>query len=99
MFVFLFFVSSGYQLGCTIAAISAKWPAEHVKHAFENIVIERMPQTVVSVSLITGLECKSALRASMSGGAWEENSRWHKARRVDASLCDAVERLFPSPNP
>ena len=25
--------SSGYQLSCTVAAESAKWPVEHVKHA------------------------------------------------------------------
>ena len=46
-----------------------------------------------NVSLTRGVECKSAL----SSGAWEENSRWHKALPVACSLFDAVERLFPCP--
>ena len=31
---------SGYQLGCTIAAVSAQWPVEHVKNALQNITTE-----------------------------------------------------------
>ena len=31
--VVLFYLrSSVYQLGCTVAAVSAQWPAEHVKN-------------------------------------------------------------------
>ena len=47
-----------------------------------------------NVSLTTSVECESAL----SSGAWEENSRWHKALPVACSLFDAVERLFPGPD-
>ena len=36
---------SGYQLGCTIAAVSARRTAEHVKNTLQNITNERTPQS------------------------------------------------------
>ena len=45
-FVLLSFGSSGYQLGTTMAAVSAQRPVEHVKNALQNIMTERMPQSV-----------------------------------------------------
>ena len=34
------FGSSGYQLGCTVAAVSVQWPVEQVKNALQNITTE-----------------------------------------------------------
>ena len=36
----------GAPLGCTVAAVSAQWPVEHVKNALQNIVTDRMPHSV-----------------------------------------------------
>ena len=46
--VLLFYVkSSSYQLGCTVAAVSAQWPnAEHAKHALQNTTTEWTPHMV-----------------------------------------------------
>ena len=38
--------SSGYQLGCAVAAESAQWLVEHVKKCLQNIPTEGMPHTV-----------------------------------------------------
>ena len=35
--------SSGYQLGCTVAAVWAQWPVEHVKNSLQNIANEETP--------------------------------------------------------
>ena len=40
--------NSGYQLGCTIAAVSAQRPVEHVNNDLQNITTERTPQSVES---------------------------------------------------
>ena len=45
--VFLFSViSSGNQLGCRAAAISAQQPVEHVKNALQNIATEGTKHSV-----------------------------------------------------
>ena len=44
--VLSYFRSSGYHLGCTIAAVIAHQLVEHVKNALQNIMAERMPQSV-----------------------------------------------------
>ena len=36
----------GYQLGCTVAAVSAQRPVEHVKYVLQNIMTDRMPRSV-----------------------------------------------------
>ena len=46
MFCFVHFGNSSYQLGCTVAAVSAQRPVEHVKNALQNIVNEGMPHSV-----------------------------------------------------
>ena len=43
--VFFSFGSSGYELGCTIAAVSAA-RAGRTKNAFKNKAAEQMPQSV-----------------------------------------------------
>ena len=43
--------NSGYQLGCTIAAVSAQPPGEHVKNDLQNIRTERTPQSVIALRL------------------------------------------------
>ena len=40
------FGSSGYQLDCTVAAVSAQHPVEHVKNALQNITTEGTKQSV-----------------------------------------------------
>ena len=45
-FLIFSFGSPGYQLGCTIAAVSAQRPVEHVKNALQNIKIEQTPQSL-----------------------------------------------------
>ena len=40
IFSFVFFLSSGYQKGRTVAAVSAQRPVEHVKTALQNIANE-----------------------------------------------------------
>jgi len=37
---------SGYQLGCTVAAVSAERPVKHDKNAVQNITIEWKPHSV-----------------------------------------------------
>jgi len=39
--------SSGYQLSCKVAAVSAKWPVEHVNNALQNIANEETPHIVL----------------------------------------------------
>ena len=38
--------NSGYQLGCTVAAVSALWPVQHVKNALQNITTEGTKHSV-----------------------------------------------------
>ena len=38
--------SSDYQLGCTVAAVSAQRPVEHVKNTLQNITTEGAPHSV-----------------------------------------------------
>ena len=45
-YVFFYFRSFGYQLGCITATASAQQPVEHVKNALHNIMTEWMPQSV-----------------------------------------------------
>ena len=45
-FVFFSFGSFGYLLGCTVAAVSAQQPVEHVKNALQNITMEGTPHSV-----------------------------------------------------
>ena len=46
-FVLFLMGSSRYLLGCTVAAVSAHQPAEHVKNAQPKLTTEGMTQTVV----------------------------------------------------
>ena len=39
--------SSGYQMGCTVAAVSAQRPVEHVKNALQNITTDGTPHSVL----------------------------------------------------
>ena len=43
------FVRSGYQLGCTVAAVSAQRPLEHGKNALQNITTEWMTHSVLTL--------------------------------------------------
>ena len=45
------FGSSGYQLGCTIAAVSDQRPVEHVKNALQNIMTEQTPKSVRAIDI------------------------------------------------
>ena len=38
---------SSYQLGCTVAAISAQRPVEHFKNASQNTTDDLMPHCVI----------------------------------------------------
>ena len=49
--VLLSFWSSVYQLGCTVAAVSAQRPVEHFKNALKNITTDQTPQCNLSLSL------------------------------------------------
>ena len=42
------FGSSCYHLGCTVAAVSAQWPVEHVNNYLLNITTEWTPYSVES---------------------------------------------------
>ena len=44
--------SSGYQLGCTVAAVSAQQPVEHVHNALQNITTEWTPHSVVMIKRV-----------------------------------------------
>ena len=46
IFVLFPFRSSGYQLGCTIARVSAQWPMEHVINSLQNITTDWTPHSV-----------------------------------------------------
>ena len=37
--------SSGYQLGCTVAVVSAQRPVEHFKNALQNITTDGTPRS------------------------------------------------------
>ena len=50
-FVLISVRSSAYPFGCTVSAVSAKRPMEHVKHALQNITTEQTPYTVVLLLL------------------------------------------------
>ena len=52
-FLFFSFASSGYQLGCTVATVSAQRPVEHAKNALQNIANEGMPDSVGTDKSIT----------------------------------------------
>ena len=52
-FLFFSFASSGYQLGCTVATVSAQRPVEHAKNALQNITNEGMPDSVGTDKSIT----------------------------------------------
>ena len=45
MFSFVFFEK--FRLGCTVAAVSAKQPVEHVENALQNITTEEMMHSVI----------------------------------------------------
>ena len=47
---FVCLLSSCYQLGCTLAAVSAQRPVEHVKNALQNIMTEWTPHSVVRLN-------------------------------------------------
>ena len=47
------FGSSGCQLGCTVAAVSAQWSVKHVKNALQNITTKQTPQIVAHQHSIT----------------------------------------------
>ena len=61
-FLFLSFWSSGYQLGCTVAAISAKWPMEHFKNASQSIMTEWTPSSVQYWAKRSRLGCVNSPR-------------------------------------
>ena len=54
----VFFIwGSGHQLGCTVAAVSAQQPVEHVKNVLLNITTEGMKHSVY-VSQVVPLELR-----------------------------------------
>ena len=58
--------SSGYQFGCTVAAVSARQPLEYDKNDLQNIANEETPQNVeikeLGLSLMRTTSSAFALR-------------------------------------
>ena len=44
--LFFSFVNSGFQLVCTVAAVSAQQPVEHVRNALQNITTQGTKHSV-----------------------------------------------------